>query len=247
MVSNGFAQRGLRSTDGATVPSGAGVSPQQVMHATRVERRAQLRVVGVGAPAGDPGEVLGHRQLGHVRDEPRREREFAERAAGRRAPRRAGRAPSRAFASRGSSAPRRSASACCTRAGSSGRSAGSAMRRTLRADVVASSSRMSSCGPTASRKASRPARARSTAGSRRAGRSAGACPAAACKRGTRAPGRRAPCDRVVAAPWARRRSRARRARRVPRVRPRAPRVRRRPARPCPPTRAARPAPCAEPR
>jgi len=44
------------------------------------ERGAQPRIVGVGAPARHPCEVLGDRQLGHVRYEPRGERQLAERA-----------------------------------------------------------------------------------------------------------------------------------------------------------------------
>ena len=51
-VSNGRAQRGLRSTDGATAPAGACGEPQQVVQSLRVQRRAQPRIVR--APSTSP-------------------------------------------------------------------------------------------------------------------------------------------------------------------------------------------------
>ena len=48
------------------------------MHVARVERRAELGLVGIGAPSRDPGEVLGHGQFGHVGDQPGRQRQLSQ-------------------------------------------------------------------------------------------------------------------------------------------------------------------------
>ena len=48
------------------------------MQPARVECSLEPCVSSVRAPPGDPREVLGDRKLGHVGDEPGREREFTE-------------------------------------------------------------------------------------------------------------------------------------------------------------------------
>ena len=78
-TSNGRAHAGLRSTEGAHGVGGRRREAQQVVQVARIERGAQSRVVRVGAPAGDPGEVLGDGQFGHVRHQPGGQRQLAER------------------------------------------------------------------------------------------------------------------------------------------------------------------------
>ena len=67
------AQNGRRDRAGRRVRHA-----QQVMQSLAVERFAQATIVARGTPAGDPREMLGDRQLRHVRHDPRGQRDLAE-------------------------------------------------------------------------------------------------------------------------------------------------------------------------